>query len=31
MVQQLETLVNTLRAKGVLRHVQIPTTGGKPN
>jgi hypothetical protein len=31
MVQQLETLVNTLRAQGVLRQVQTPPTGGKPN
>jgi hypothetical protein len=31
MVQQLETLVSTLRAKGVLRQVQTPQTEGKPN
>lgn len=31
MVQQLDTLVSTLRAKGVLRRVQLPETEGKPN
>jgi hypothetical protein len=31
LVQQLDALVKTLQAKGVLRHVQIPQTDGKPN
>jgi hypothetical protein len=31
MAQQLQTLVNTLRAKGVLRQVQTLQTAGKPH
>jgi hypothetical protein len=31
MVQQLQTLVNTLRTRGVLRRAQRPQTESKPN
>jgi hypothetical protein len=31
MVQQLNTLVGTLQAQGVLRQIQTPPTSGRPN